>query len=508
MRQTVWQEPVVTCKEALELDRYVQEEYQLPPALLMENAGRSAAEHLLNYYQGPWGIVVGKGNNGGDALVVARHLLLRGERDITILMAQKDLGELPALHLSVLRKEGCRVVEVSEEKTTLTQVLKESNTLIDGIFGIGLRGSIRGELSELVELLNQSGKRIVSLDVPSGLGDEYRPGYPVVQAEETLSFEVLKQCLFWPESRTHCGRIHRLSAGFPDGSLHRFKNQVQRIHAGGIPQLIRYPEAWTYKNKRGHVAVFASSLGTTGAGLLAAEAVLRSGAGLVSLFTDSSVYPLLASQSRSVMVKPIPSDFSEGWPKAFSAVLVGPGWGREEGRIPWLGKILSLPQRGVIDADGLYILKQFLEREREVNLSGWILTPHPGEFCLLTGCSKEEFETNPLPKGQEFVSRYQCVLVLKGHVSYILASDGRVGIYDGMNPLLATGGTGDVLAGMITGILAQGIDPFSAATAGVLLLGEAAKVAKKTYGYFLSQDLLSSISRVVLSYAEKSRNLR
>jgi NAD(P)H-hydrate epimerase len=99
-------------------------------------------------------------------------------------------------------------------------------------------------------------------------------------------------------------------------------------------------------------------------------------------------------------------------------------------------------------------------------------------------------------------------LVLKGHVSYILAPDGRVGIYDGMNPLLGTGGTGDVLAGMITGILAQGVDPFSAATAGVLLLGEAAREAEKTYGYFLSQDLLSSISRVVLTYAEKSRNLR
>jgi len=508
MRQTVWQEPVLSCKEALELDRYVQAEYQLPAALLMENAGRSAAEHLLREFQGPWAVVVGKGNNGGDALVVARHLLLKGEREITILLADKDLGELPALHLSVLRKEGCRVIQFSEEKIASLQVLKESNTLVDGIFGIGLRGAVRGEVSELIELMNRSGKRIASLDIPSGLGDEYRPGYPVVQAEETLSFEVLKQCLFWPESRTHCGRIHRLSAGFPPGSLSRFKTQIERIHPGGIPYLIRYPEPWAYKNKRGHVAVFASSLGTTGAGLLAAEAVLRSGAGLVSLFADSSAYPLLASQSRSVMVKPMPQEVSEGWAKAFSAILVGPGWGREETRIPWLNRILSLPQGGVIDADGLSILKRILDREGEVDLSRWVLTPHPGEFCLLTGCSREEFEGNPLPKAQEFVSRYRCVLVLKGHVSYILAPDGRVGIYDGMNPLLGTGGTGDVLAGMITGILAQGVDLFSAATAGVLLLGEAAREAEKTYGYFLSQDLLSSISRVVLTYAEKSRNLR
>lgn len=162
----------------------------------------------------------------------------------------------------------------------------------------------------------------------------------------------------------------------------------------------------------------------------------------------------------------------------------------------------------MIDADGLSILKRILDREEKVDLSGWVLTPHPGEFCSLTGCSREEFERNPLPKAQEFVFSYRCVLVLKGHVSYILAPDGRVGIYDGMNPILGTGGTGDVLAGMITGILAQGVDPFSAATAGVLLLGEAAREAEKAYGYFLSQDLLSFISRVVLSYAEKSRNLR
>ena len=104
----MWEEPVVTCKAALELDRHVQTEYRLPSAILMENAGRSAAEHILDAFEGPWVIVAGKGNNGGDALVVARHLFLRGERDLTVILSQKDLGELPALHLSVLRKEGCR----------------------------------------------------------------------------------------------------------------------------------------------------------------------------------------------------------------------------------------------------------------------------------------------------------------------------------------------------------------------------------------------------------------
>ncbi|MCX7788060.1 MAG: NAD(P)H-hydrate dehydratase [Spirochaetes bacterium] len=502
----MWQEPVVTCKEALELDRHVQTEYRLPAAILMENAGRSAAEHLVANFEGPWVIVAGKGNNGGDALVVARHLLLKGEKHITILLVQQDLGELPALHLSVLKKEGCRVIQFPTEIAAARQAIKDANTLVDGIFGIGLRGAIRGEARELINLLNQSGKRIVSIDVPSGLGDEYCPGYPVVQAEETLSFEVLKLCLFMPEARTHCGRIYRLSAGFPDTSLSILDGRIQRIHPTGISQLIRYPDPWAYKNKRGHVAVFASSVGTTGAGLLAAEAVLRSGAGLVSLFADPAVYPLLASQIRSLMVKPMPTVFSDSWEKGFSSLLVGPGWGRGEERIPYLRRLLSYRPGGVIDADGIYVLKALLDET--VDLSGWILTPHPGEFCVLTGCSKEEFEVNPLPKAQEFIAKYRCILVLKGHVTYIIAPDGQIRIFDGMNPLLGTGGTGDVLAGLITGIRAQGIDPFSAATLGVLLLSEAACEAKRIYGYFLSQDLLPFLSKVVLSYAEQSRNFR
>lgn len=505
---TMWQEPVVTCKEALELDRHVQSEYNLSASILMENAGRSAAEHILKKFEGPWVVVAGKGNNGGDALVVARHLLLRGEKDITVLLSQEKLGDLPALHLSVLRKEGCRVVPFPEEKNTAQQILNDANTIIDGIFGIGLRGPVRGDAGELIDRVNQSGKRVVSLDVPSGLGDEYRPGYPVVQAEETLSFEVLKLCLFMPEGRTHCGRIHSLSAGFPKASLSILHQYIHRIHPAGISQLIRYPDPWTYKNKRGHAAVFASSVGTTGAGLLAAEAVLRSGAGLVSLITDPNVYPLLASQSRSIMVKLMPTELSENWAKAFSAVLVGPGWGRGEERVPVLKQLLSLRQKGVIDADGIYLLKQLLDREGTLDLSNWVVTPHPGEFCALTGCSREEFEVNPFPRAQEFVSKFKCVLVLKGHVTYVFAPNGQIRIYDGMNPLLGTGGTGDVLAGMITGILAQGIDCFSAATLGVLLLGEVAREAGTLHGYFLSQDLLPVISKVVLFYAEKSRNLR
>ncbi|MFQ3619412.1 MAG: NAD(P)H-hydrate dehydratase [Spirochaetales bacterium] len=501
-----WKEPVFSCKEAVELDHYIQTEYQLPALVLMENAGRSTAEYLLSYTEGPWVIVVGKGNNGGDALVAARHMTREGRKDFTLVLAQKEVGELGALHLETLKKEGCKILFYEEDKTAVLQGLQEASTLIDGLFGVGLRGSIRkGPTLELVQAMNDSGKRIVALDLPSGLGDDYLVGYPIVHATETLCYEAWKLPMFFPEARTHCGKLHKLTAGFPSSALATYNVSCELVTSKGLYSLLTFPPPWTYKNKRGHIAVLASSLGTTGAGILAAEAGLRSGAGLVSLFVDSSIYSVVASQSKSIMVKPLTHDFPQGEEfHAFSAFLIGPGWGRSMDRLPWLKKILRPGTKGVIDADGIFLLKILIDSGYSPDLAEWILTPHPGEFSRLTGCEKEEYETNPLPRAKEFVSKYPCTLVLKGHVTYIISPEKEVRILDGMNPLLATGGTGDVLSGLAAGFLAQGMAPYSAATAAVLVLSEGAYKAEEQYGFFLSQDLLPFLSKTVVNYAKKA----
>jgi len=501
--------PVATCSTALDLDQRVQTTYHLPALVLMENAGRSAAEYLFPYLEEPCVVVAGKGNNGGDALVIARHLLQKGVSDITVVLVQEDMGELATVQSAALKAHGCRMLNYQAERVSALEAIRRGKTIIDGILGIGLKGKARGTIPELIDQINDSQGKVFSLDVPSGLGDDYAPGFPVVRAFETLTFEVPKLCMYLPEGRIYCGTIHCLSAGFPPREIMELNTSYELITGESLPSLIRYPNPWEYKNLRGHAAVFGSSVGTTGAGILASEAVLRAGAGMVSLVADSDVYPVLASQCRSVMVKPLPPNpIPEGWGSAFSAFLIGPGWGRGIERMPLFRRLVSMKRPGVLDADGLYLLKQMLDERETPDLEGWILTPHPGEFEALTGCTRDTFKTNPLPKAKEFASRLHCVLVLKGHISYIVSPDGSIKVYDGMNPVLGTAGTGDVLAGLITGFLAQGMNSLSAALSGVLILGETAKQVRLTQGYFLSQDLLPGLSKMVWDNAEKARDLR
>ena len=484
------------------LDERTQKDYGIPAALLMENAGRTATEYLLKAFRaepvrkGPILLVAGKGNNGGDALVIARHLFLAGVRDLEVLLTGEDLGELPGLHAGILGKLGIplKVFEGREAR----ELFARAGLIVDGLFGIGLSGRLRPQAEEIVELMNSSGARIVSLDLPSGLFDGFRPDYPAVKADLTLTFELPKLCQYLPAGRPLCGRIEILPVGFPPDLIERMTDDYELLDEA-FPEKILPPLApAAYKNTRGHLAVFAGSRGTTGAASLCSEAALRSGTGLVSLFADEAVYPILTSSARSVMVKPLPNS-TVGWDaRRHSAFLLGPGWGRGPERETWLQALLESSLPGVIDADGLSVLKTFLEKKGpEFSLAGRILTPHPGEFAVFLGRTKEEVLADPFSLVREAARKYDCVVVLKGHVTYISSPSGKIRIHDGMNPYLGTAGSGDVLAGILAGLLARGLPPEEAAAAGVEFHGRLGRLAKKEIGFFLAEDLLPLISGVI-----------
>ncbi len=488
---------VVDSGRMTEIDRRAQVEYGIPALVLLENAGLKSYQYLKDRYwggrppEGPAVFVAGKGNNGGDALVIARQCFLDGKRDLTIVTSGDpepvQMGMCAALGIRACRWDGAEAREAIER----------SSVLFDGIAGTGLKGALKKPLDSLVGAVNASRSFKVSIDVPSGVGDGYRDGDPAVTADVTVTMGLPKLCLYLPSARRLAGAIHTIAIGFPPGLLDADDIPGELLTIETVRSRVPAVEPDSYKNRRGSVAVFGGAAGTTGAAVLAARAASRSRAGLVTVFAERAVYPVIAAQLAAVMTRAWDDSASpEGFEaERFDALLVGPGWGQAETRKAWLGYFLSSGARGVIDADGLNVLAS--ERASLPRRLGgrWILTPHPGEFSRLSGADRAELAGNPLPRVLALAEELEAVIVYKAHVSIVAAPDGRYGILDGMNPSLGTGGSGDVLGGIIAGFLATGLDAVSAARAGVFAHHLAGRMAFAERGWYSAEELVEFVSR-------------
>jgi hydroxyethylthiazole kinase-like uncharacterized protein yjeF len=484
-----------------EIDRLAQERFAIPQAVLMEDAGLRA---YLLAREGIWAggpppgpvlFLAGRGNNGGDALVMARQCRLDGGRDLAVVLGAGEPaeGSLAAANLAVCRALGLPVLRFPEQAAEVERLLAGARWLVDGLLGTGLSGAARAPLADLIRLANASPARCLAVDLPSGLGDAFRAGYPVLEAECTLSVGLPKLCLFLPRARALCGQILVVPGVFPEELLESPRLPGRLLRAEELEELPALPRD-AHKGRRGHLAVFAGSEGTTGAAWLAATAAARSRAGLVSLFLPRALYPAALPRFKSVMVRPweAASEPERLDLRRYSALLVGPGWSTAADRPRWLAHLLSLGLPGVLDADGLTLLGGLAPRPR---LAGrWVLTPHPGEFARVAGVELERVLEDPLPVLLRTAAELEAVIVLKGHCTFIAAPDGRYWILDGMNPALATGGSGDVLAGAIAGLAAGGMPVLEAARFGVLLHSRAGEEAHREGGYFLAEDLLPYLS--------------
>lgn len=489
---------VVDARTMAEIDRAAQEEYAIPGSILMENAGIKAYQLLRRHYwneglpSDPVVFVVGKGNNGGDALVIARQLFLDGYRGGTVLAASSP----DPTQIEMCRKLGIPVL--SWPQTQAREAVSSASIIVDGLTGTGIRGALRSPLDEIVAAINATPAVTISIDVPSGIGDEFRKGMPAVNADITVTMGLPKLSLYLPDARPLCGTIHVVALGFPPTLIESESipgTMLTREHVKGqLPRLA--PDS--YKNSRGTVGVFAGSEGTTGASVLASRAAAHGRAGLVTLFVDRPVYVPVASQLTSVMVRPVDyGDVPERFEspvslESFGARVVGPGWGTGESRRRWL-RVLLGSGRGVLDADGITVLAQDASIARPLP-GGWVLTPHPGEFSRLIGVPREEILADPIRHLLAAARSFGSTVVLKSHVTYIGAPDGRYWILDGMNPALGTGGAGDVLAGAIGGFLAGGLPPEVSACAGVLLHHLAGKRAYSEHGWFTADELIPFLS--------------
>jgi NAD(P)H-hydrate epimerase len=517
--------PVVAAEEMSEIDRYTISEIGIPGRVLMENAGRAATEIILQKWPELIGqriaVVCGKGNNGGDGLVVARCLSEKGAACSVFLLGTKSEGRGDALaNLQVAEKLGLSIFEVTDESQ-----LPDFSTyflLVDAILGTGSRGGLDGLLAQAVERMNASGSPIIALDLPTGVNTNTgEVNGPCIRASVCVTFGAAKRGLLFSPGREYAGELHVAEIGFPNRAIEAANIQTRRLDEATmrawLPQ--RAPDA--FKNRVGQILVIAGSQGFGGAARLASLAALRAGAGLVVLATPASLVPAVEGGAAEVIKLALPEEkgavsldakfaLAERLEWA-NVVAIGPGLGTEAGAQTLVKHVLSTFQKPIVlDADGLNVLVSHPERIREAS-GPVILTPHPGELARLIDVSREEIKKNPIEMARQVAAGLRQTLVLKGAPTVIASAGGEVLINSTGNAGMATAGSGDVLTGLIAGLLGQmpHDDPASllrAAALGVYLHGLAGDCGRDTLGEWsmLAGDILNSIPNAFLHLSKTS----
>ncbi|MBI4593638.1 MAG: NAD(P)H-hydrate dehydratase [Candidatus Rokubacteria bacterium] len=502
---------MLAADEMRRLDRRAIAELGIPGAALMESAGRGAADAILGWLPtlglrraARVAIICGKGGNGGDGFVVARWLRRRGVRVSVWLAGRPEevtgdaAGKLAELHTSGLRS---RVVSDPDAVP-----LAEADLVVDALLGTGSRGGPSGVTARLIERINVANRPVVALDLPSGLpADGGLPPGPVIRAVMTTTFAGLKRGLVLGPGADHAGRVEVVPIGIPDAEVRRGIATFLLEATDVRPWFPARPRG-AHKGSYGHLLIVAGSLGKTGAAALAARAAMRSGAGLVTVATAASQQPVVASLVLEAMTEALPETASRcvalkaretlaELARTRDAVALGPGLGLDadtQALVRALVRDLGRPL--VIDADGLTALAGQLEVLHGAPAFR-CLTPHPGEMARMLGMTVAEVERDRLAAAREFAVAHGVHVVLKGAASLVTTPSGEVYINPTGNPGLASGGTGDVLTGMVGAFLARGLAPLSALQSAVYLHGRAGDIAAGRVGQeaLIASDVIAAL---------------
>jgi hydroxyethylthiazole kinase-like uncharacterized protein yjeF len=494
---------LLSCGASLALDAATTDRLGLPSILLMEDASLllwEAAKRLLpKDGRGPIVALCGSGNNAGDALGVLRRARFEGEDRLAAILGAEKLGPNAEIYARTLVSLGVPVLSWQDRTEECRRLIEGASVLIDGIAGTGLHGALRGALATLVEIANGASAPILSVDLPSGLRDDFAASDPIVKARWTLAIEPVKAACYLPAARDFCGEILPVGAVFPTGSEAEAKASL--LEPGDLRDLAPVPPSSAYKMTRGRVAAFAGSVGAMGAATLASRAALASGAGYVALFASPDILMPLSTRLESVMVKPRPEKAAAFDATRWDAILAGPGWGLSEANGDMLEMLLATDRTLVLDADAIRLLRT-LGSSRLRRTAATVLSPHPGEFSELTGLRADEALSKTATILPEISASLGAFIVLKSHVTWIAAPDGRTAVWDGMECGLGTAGSGDVLAGLMAGLLASAFargeaDPFPPICAAVLAHGLAGRKAREGRGWFEAGVLVEEAARLL-----------
>lgn len=487
---------LVTAKEMKALDVQAQNDYAMPGILLMDNAAQAVAEAVheaLTALEGERVVIFcGGGNNGGDGLGAARWLQSYGVsvRAFVVGAALDDVQGDAAVELAMFTKAGGRVEALSTEDDWVLAELAASkaDVLVDALLGTGFHGELEGDVLRACELLNKSEKYILAVDIPTGVNaDNGAVCEQAVRADHTVTMALVKTGLLLYPGREYCGDIELADISMPVKLVEEYKSDKYRLTDEIVRELLPLRKANAHKGDAGRVVICAGSPGYTGAAALASDAAVKAGAGLVSLYTPLSSRDVLAIKLTEVMVHGLlermpgilgggaASDVASS-AEAADVLAIGPGLGTSESTQEAVRTILQkITTPVVIDADALTALAGHTEILAAMQAQK-VLTPHPGEMARLTGLEIAEIEADRINVAKKYAEEWQAIVVLKGAPTVIGCPNGTVYVNSTGNSSLATGGSGDVLTGIIAGLAAQEISLQEAAICGVYLHGLAAEL--------------------------------
>jgi len=503
-----WLEPLYAADEMRALDRWAIEQEGVPSLQLMERAGGEVARAITELSPGgPVRIVCGRGNNGGDGLVVARVLRDAGlEADALLLFGPDELS--PDARANLDRTEATEVGAGG-----LPGALEGSAVVVDAILGTGFSGSPRPPLDAAIDAINGAGGTVVAVDVPSGVdASSGEVEGACVRADLTVTFHAPKAGLWIAPGKSQAGRVEVVDIGIPpDGVDRPSGSDLGLIDPAVLRQLPRR-ERGGNKFRSGTVLVIGGSIGLTGAPCLSSEGAMRAGAGWVRVAIPASLNQIFEIKLTEVMSVPLPDlgghllkdsawQIREAAERA-DAIVLGPGMGRDDETFELVRTLVeALAPPLVIDADALNALAAVGLDEGIGRSAPAVLTPHAGELARLLGTSSAAVERQRLASVSKAADRSRAAVVLKGDDTLICGPGGDPGvaISRGGSPALATAGTGDVLSGVIAAFLARGLDPFDAACAAVYAHAEAGREAARRIGTesVIAGDVIDALPAVL-----------
>jgi ADP-dependent NAD(P)H-hydrate dehydratase / NAD(P)H-hydrate epimerase len=497
---------IVSAEEMRAIDRATSERFGVPSLALMENAGAAVADYVLAHFAAAARVVIfcGKGNNGGDGFVAARRLHQRGKKVQVILLTNPgDLRGDAATMFGKLPSPATAVQSGAELKSERVQLSLHADIYLDAILGTGFKPPVSGLYAEGIAIMNASGIPVIAVDIPSGAGADSMEAHTgtIARADAIVTFTAPRPAHVFGSLTS--GATCVAGIGSPSEAIVSLLH-LNVITAHDIASSVEPRPAESNKGSYGHVLLVGGSLGKAGSVAMAGMAVLRAGAGLSTVATPKSALATVAGFHPELMTEALPEtdagtisrsalDRIEELAKGKSVVAVGPGISRESQTSELVRALVAkLRMPMVVDADGL---NAFDGRTDELNGKGrtLVITPHPGEMARLAGISIPDVQKDRLGVARKFAHEHELIVVLKGHRTLVVRPDGEAWVNTTGNPGMATGGTGDILTGMVAGMVAQNPkNAFEAVLAAVHLHGLAGDVMREGVGEhsLVATDLL------------------
>ncbi len=506
---------ILTADEMRRMDEMTIENFGLPGRVLMENAGRGAARILLenfpDMYAGDVTVVAGRGNNGGDGFVIARYLAQAGVNVTVYLLAERRRVRGDALaNLEMLSSLDIEVIEVTDEAAFVRHKtdMGKNRLWVDAILGTGLEDEVKGYFKSVINYMNNHPAPVFAVDIPSGLSSE--TGNPCgisIRADVTATFAFAKVGHVLMPGASYTGRLHIIDIGIPPYVVEHVSPRQHLSRLGEVRASMRSRPAHSHKGTTGHLLVVAGSPGKTGAAVMTAMSAMRCGAGLVTVGVPESINAIVESQACEAMTHCFDDNGSGILTHALlhdilsllenkRCLALGPGIGMANKTKKLVENLVKKsPVPVVLDADGLNCIADNAAKILKSKKSDVILTPHPGEMARLMGRTAEDIQNDRIGSARTFAESHGVYVVLKGARTVMAIPDGRIHVNPTGNPGMASGGMGDVLTGMIAGLITQNYDIRAALRIAVYVHGAAADLLqqKRAYYGYLATDVMHMI---------------